>query len=181
MPIGSHRHRSSLVFLLAALVTGCGGERPADRAEEPAPPDPGTACLAATPLPVALAVQDFIMTADPAPQRFLQAAATDSALPPAAEAVVSAKGPLFYWTGDAAAQEAMRAKLEGDGPWINMLVVVREQRDEGTGTWTVRVGGHYIGGALHGTVSPGKRYTVSCVIGEPSAWTVTDAQLSGDA
>jgi alcohol dehydrogenase class IV len=34
-------------------------------------------------------------------------------------------------------------------------------------------------GALHGTQSPAKRYTVSCIIGETNAWQVTDAVLAG--
>jgi hypothetical protein len=175
--------RPLLAGALSAALLACGGapERQAASSEEPPPPDPATACLSATPTPVALAVTDFIGAAEPKPERFLTAATTDSALPQAAESVVSRKGPLFFWLPDPAMQAQMRAKLEGDGAWTNMLVVVREQTDHGDGTWTVRVGGRYIGGPSHGSESPEKSYTVSCLIGDPSAWKVTDAKLAGGA
>jgi hypothetical protein len=178
-----HRWQPLVAASLTAALVACGGapERQSAASDEPPPPDPATACLAATPTPVALAVTDFIGAAEPKPERFLTAATTDSALPQAAEAVVSRKGPLFFWLPDPAMQAQMRAKLEGDGPWTNMLVVVREQADRGDGTWTVRVGGRYVGGTLHGTESPEKAYTVSCIIGDPSAWKVTDATLAGGA
>jgi hypothetical protein len=144
-------------------------------------PDPATACIGTAPAPVAVAVQDFIGSADPRPERFLNAATTDSALPGPAEAVVARKGPMFYWLPDEASQQQMRAKLEGDGPWANMLVVVRGQQDGGDGTWTIRVGGTYIGGELHGTQSPEKRYTVTCILGDTNAWKVTDATIAGGA
>jgi hypothetical protein len=127
------------------------------------------------PTPVALAVRDFIAAADPVPQRFLTAATTDSALPRAAEAVVERKGPLFLWLPDPTAQAAMRTKLEGDGPWINMLVIVRGEARQADGSVEVRVGGHYVGGETDGRESPEMRFTVVCVPGEPSAWRVVDA------
>ncbi len=175
--------RPLAVGALTVALSGCGGapDRQAASADEPLPPDPATACLGAAPTPVALAVTDFIGAAEPKPERFLTAATTDSALPQAAEAVVSKEGPVFFWLPDPAMQAQMRAKLEGDGPWKNMLVVVREQSDHGDGTWTVRVGGRYVGGELHGTESPEKAYTVSCIIGDPSAWKVTNATLAGGA
>jgi len=167
-------------LLLATFLLACGGDqRAAKVALEEAPPDPATACVGSSPVPVALAVQDFIGSAEPTPERFLNAATTDSALPAAAEAVVSRKGPMFYWLPDETAQQQMQAKLERDGPWVNMLVVVRGQLDGGDGTWTIRVGGKYIGGPQHGTESPEKRYTVSCIIGDTNAWKVTDVVVAG--
>lgn len=174
------RHLAPLL-LVAALQACGGGERASRAAAEGAPPDPATACIGTAPVPVALAVQDFIGSAEPKPERFLNAAGTDSALPPAAESVVTRKGPMFYWLANDAAQQQMRTKLENDGPWVNMLVVVRSQEEAGDGTWTIRVGGTYIGGELHGTASPEKRYTVSCVIGDTNAWKVTDATVAGGA
>ena len=182
MPAFRSPARPTVAVLLATLLAACGGgERAANVPPEELPPDPATACIGTAPVPVALAVQDFIGSADPKPERFLNAASTDSALPAAAEAIVTRKGPTFYWLPNEAAQQQMRTKLEGDGPWVNMLVVVRSQQDGGDGTWTIRVGGKYIGGPLHGTESPEKRYTVSCIIGDTNAWKVTDAVLSGGA
>jgi hypothetical protein len=175
--------RLATALLVCTSLTACGGgaDRTAEVPPEELPPDPATACIGTAPAPVALAVQDFIGSAEPKPERFLNAATTDSALPGPAEAIVTRKGPTFYWLPDEASQQQMRAKLEGDGPWVNMLVVVRGQQDGGDGTWTIRVGGKYIGGELHGTESPEKRYTVSCIIGNPNAWKVTDATLAGGA
>jgi hypothetical protein len=180
MPAFCSPARRAVALLLCVSLGACGGaERTARASADDLPPDPATACLGMSPVPVALAVQDFIGSADPKPERFLNAASTDSALPPAAEAIVARKGPTFYWLADETAQQQMRAKREGDGPWVNMLVVVRGQQDGGDGTHTIVVGGQYIGGALHGTQSPAKRYTVSCIIGETNAWQVTDAVLAG--
>lgn len=173
------RHATALLWCTSLAACSGGADRTANVSTAELPPDPATACIGTAPAPVALAVQDFINSAEPKPERFLNAATTDSALPSPAEAIVTRKGPTFYWLPDEASQQKMRAKLEGDGPWVNMLVVVRGQDDGGDGTWSIRVGGKYIGGELHGTESPEKRYTVSCIIGDTSAWKVTDASLTG--
>jgi len=183
MPAFRSPVRHATALLLCSSLVACGGRADRGRSTpaEELPPDPATACIGSAPAPVALAVQDFINSAEPTPERFLNAATTDSALPGPAEAIVTRKGPTFYWLPDEAAQQQMRAKLERDGPWVNMLVVVRGQADGGDGTWIIRVGGTYIATALHGTASPEKRYTVSCIIGETNAWKVTDVSLAGGA
>jgi hypothetical protein len=182
MPAFRSPVRHAAALSLAISLPACGsGERTDRAAPEDLPPDPATACIGTSPVPVAIAVQDFIRSAEPTPERFLNAATTDSALPAAAEVVVSRKGPMFYWLPDETAQQQMQAKLERDGPWVNMLVVVRGQLDGGDGTWTIRVGGKYIGGPQHGTESPEKRYTVSCILGDTNAWKVTDVAVAGGA
>ena len=164
--------------LLCTLLLGCGGEGRPDSAADAPPADPAAACRSAAPGPVALAVRDFITAADPAPQRFLTAAATDSALPQSAQTVVERKGPVFIWPSDAATQAKMRTKLEGDGPWINMLVVVRGETPQPDGTVEVRVGGWYVGLDVDGRESPERRFTVECVAGDTPVWRVVNAASS---
>jgi hypothetical protein len=179
MPPSHARHHAGLPPLLLAALTACTGGDTLPRSAEPV--DPAAACRRVAPAPVALAVRDFITAAEPTPQRFLTAATTDSALPRTAEAVVERKGPLFLWLPDAAAQLAMRTKLEGDGPWVNMLVIVRGETVQPDGTVAVRVGGHYIGGEWHGRESPEVHFTIECQAGEPAAWRVIEAARSDGA
>ncbi len=163
-------HIAPLLALLAACGGGSGDANNASADAAPATLDPATACVEVRPLPVAIAVLDYITTAEPKPLRFLNAATTDSALPPAAEAVVQDKGPTFYWLPQEKNQLQIRAKLAGDGDWATMLVVVREDADNGDGTHTVRVGGSYIGKPHEALVSPEKRYTVRCQVDSVATW-----------
>ncbi len=169
---------------LLALLAACGGgsgdaAKAAALAEaEAVVLDPRTACVEVRPLPVARAVLDYITTAEPRPLRFLNAATTDSALPQAAEVVVQDKGPTFYWLPQENNQQQIREKLARDGDWATMLVVVREDADNGDGTHTVRVGGSYIGKPHEGLVSPEKRYTVRCQVDSVATW-VMDSSAGG--
>lgn len=131
----------------------------------------GVACVARGDSPVGIAVRDYIKNASPAPQRFLSAAGTDSAVPEDGFKVLQDKGPSFYYSSDTAAQRKMRAKLEGDGPYASMLVVYHGKRASATGdTVTVTLGGHYVGNATHGTVSPTREIVVAC---DSSGWKVS--------
>jgi hypothetical protein len=54
-----------------------------------------------------------------------------------------------------------------------MLVVYRGQTpaDGGKGV-DVRLGGHYVGGELHGKVSPTKRYSIRC---DSTGWRIASS------
>jgi hypothetical protein len=180
----------ALLLLLSSLgVAACGasGDKAgantaaADTAAAAVAPDPAQACLGLRPVPVAIAVADFIGTADPKPLRFLNAASTDSALPPAAEAVVQDKGPTFYWLSSEKNQQQIRDKLAGDGDWATLLVVIRENVDHGDGTHTIRVGGRYVGAPHDGKESPEKRYEIACQIDSVAHWAVTNGTMSDSA
>jgi hypothetical protein len=158
-----------MAALMLAAACGGGAEN-ADRASDVVVLDPATACTSLTPSPVAMAVLDYITTADPKPLRFLNAATTDSALPPAAEAVVKDKGPTFYWLPNEKNQQQIRDKLESGGEWPNMLVLVRELTDNGAGVTVVRVGGRYIGRPHDGRESPERRYTIRCQVDSVATW-----------
>lgn len=171
--MSASRSSSVLGALLAISLSACSGERSPGHIEETPVLDPTTACAEVRPLPVAMAVLDYITTAEPRPLRFLNAVTTDSALPAAAEVVVQDKGPTFYWLPQGNSQQQIREKLERAGQWPSMLVVVRENADNGDGTHTVRVGGTYIGKPLEGVVSPEKRYTLRCIVADSTAsWTM---------
>lgn len=157
--------------MLVTIAAACGGGAAnSDRAAQDVALDPATACNLLTPSPVAIAVLDYITTADPKPLRFLNAATTDSALPPAAEAVVKEKGPTFYWLPNEKNQQQIRDKLESGGEWPNMLVLVRELSDNGAGTTVVRIGGRYVGKPHEGRESPERRYTIRCQADSVATW-----------
>lgn len=184
------RPRFAVILLaLTALAAACGGaasdsesgdaDAPDATAEEPVVLDPAVACRELRPAPVAMAVKDYIDSADPEPLRFLNAVSTDSALPPAAEIVVQEKGPTFYWLDSEKNQQQIREKLENGGVWPNMLVLVRQNDDQGDGTHVIRVGGRYIGAPHEGLESPEKRYTVQCQVDSVAVWAITDIAEAG--
>ncbi len=162
-----------------SLAVACGGSQDNASASGSAVTlNPATACAISTPGPVTLAVRDFITTAEPRPLRFLNAVATDSALPEAAAALVQDKGPTFYWLSDEKSQQQIRSKLATGGDWPTMLVLLREHTDHGDGTHTVRIGGRYVERPNDGEVSPEKRYTVSCQTDSTAVWAITSGASS---
>ena len=159
--------------VLLALTIACGGNT--DRAgdsgtangksvgKEQAASATGPSCTNADTTPVSLAVRDFVTKADPAPQRYLSAAGTDSAVPEDGFKVLQDKGPTYYYSSDSVAQRKIREKLADVGPFASMLVVYKGQTaTEGGRAIDVRLGGHYVGGALDGKTSTTKRYSIRC-------------------
>lgn len=142
--------------------------------------DPALACRDISPSAAQIAVLDYITTAEPKPLRFLNAVATDSALPDDVALVVQDKGPTFYWLQDEKNQQQIRDKLAGDGSWATMLVLVRENTDHGDGTYTMRIGGRYVGAPNDGAVSPEKQYRLRCQVdGTTAAWAMDSTAGSG--
>ncbi len=129
------------------------------------------ACTGRASTAIGVAVREFIKTSTPAPQRFLMAAGTDSALPAAGFSALQDKGPSFYYSSDTVAQRKMREKLANDGPYASMLVVYhgKTETDDGN-TVSVNLGGHFIGGAQEGKVEPTRQIVVVC---DSSGWNVT--------
>jgi hypothetical protein len=170
--------RSRPVALAAAalLLAACGGGGAAgDRAAaETGEADLAAACDAARPGTIAVAVADYIANVEPRPLRFLNAAASDSALPEEALKVLQDKGPTFYWLDGEKQQQQILDKLAGDGDWATLLVVLRgEERDE-PGHAFVTLGGEFKGGKLAGTVVPERRIELRCTA-DSAAWTVVPA------
>lgn len=130
-------------------------------------------CVAADSTPMTLAVLDYITTADPRPQRFLSPTGTDSAVTEDGFRVLQDKGPTFFYTGSEEALKKLRDKLEYDGPYASMLVVLRDHEKGADGTTeTVTLAGHYVANQWHGTVSPPRTYSFRC---DSSRWVRTDA------
>ena len=129
-------------------------------------------CAAADSTPMTLAVLDYITTATPMPQRFLSPSGTDSAVTDDGFKVLQDKGPTFFYTGSEPALKKLRDKLEYDGPYASMLVVMRDHEKAADGTTeSVTLAGHYIANADHGKVSPPKSYSFRC---DSSRWVRTD-------
>jgi hypothetical protein len=164
-------HRLCL-FGAVALLVACGGENTSRT-------DTGNmqavaSCASADSSAVRKAVLDYIMTAEPRPQRFLSAAGTDSAMQGDGMAVLQDKGPTFFYAGNEAALKKLREKLDNDGPYASMLVVMKGHEPSSDGlTETVTIAGHYIAGDLHGRVSPPRTFRFRCEAGE---WVRVDQQ-----
>lgn len=164
------------------LATACGGAGDSGSSQgNAAQLNAASACNALTETPAQLAVLDFIAAADPKPWRFLTAVSTDSALSESAFDVVQKKGPTFYWLTDQKSQQQIRDKLVRDGDWATMLVLMRENSDNGNGTHTLRVGGRYVGAPHEGVESPEKRYTVQCQIDSVATWVMTNESGGSDS
>ena len=155
--------RSAATLLLALASAACGGEGDRSAASSGKEQAAAPSCSQADTTPVALAVREFIAKAEPTPQRFLNAAGTDSSLPDDGFKVLQDKGPTYYYTGDSAARATVRARLADVGPYTSLLVVYRGKTEsEGGNAVDVRLAGHYVGGDHEGKSLPTKRYGVRC-------------------
>lgn len=157
--MSDHRKRSTgRALALVALVStlACGGDQ---RASKPA------ATGRCGPLPddaVGVAVAEYVKQASPTPQRFLFAAATDSALPDAAVTALQNKGPTFFYPPDSTQQARVRAQLAAVGGYATLLVVRRPAAAPGDTQAVVRLGGHYVGGEQDGMGAASRRITFRC-------------------
>ena len=129
-------------------------------------------CAATESTTVALAVLDFITTAEPRPQRFLHASGTDSAVTEAGLGILQDKGPTFFYVGSEDAKKKLRDKLEYDGPYPSMLVVMKEHAiAPDSMSETVTLAGHYVANADHGKLSGPRTFSFRC---DSSRWIRTD-------
>ena len=161
---------SSLAAALAcAGLVGCGG----GGTDKSAPRTPRealirAACQGGDDKVLRMAVTEYVKQAKPKPQRFLNAAGTDSALPPVAVEVLQGKGPTYYFSGGAEAQA--RAMLHEKGDYTTLLVVPRPGA-KAERSATVRLGGHYVGGEEDGQEAGDRTYTFSC---DSAGWRMTN-------
>ncbi len=173
--------RCAVPSALLLLTAACGGSADSGKSGGDAGQlDAAVACNTLSPTPDQMAVLDFISTAEPKPWRFLTAVSTDSALSEPAFEVVQKKGPTFYWLTDEKSQTQIRDKLARDGDWATMLVLMRENSDDGEGTHTLRIGGRYVGAPHEALESPEKRYSVQCKVDSVATWVMTDGSGSSD-
>jgi hypothetical protein len=163
------RVRAAAVALAAGGVAGCGGGAGADDA--PRTPRAAlirAACRGGEEKVLRMAVAEYVRQAKPKPQRFLNAAGTDSALPAAAVSVLQDKGPTYYFSGGAEAQA--RAMLHEKGDYTTLLLVPRKGRVAERSA-TVRLAGHYVGGEEDGRPAGERRYAFAC---DSAGWRMTD-------
>jgi hypothetical protein len=147
---------------IVSALAACGGtsEKAAAEAKTVAT---GPNCTSRDTTAVAVAVRDYITNARPTPQRFLNAAGTDSALPDDGFKVLQDKGPTYFYTSDPKGQAQVRERLEYSGPYASMLVVYRGKTEADNGNMvTVTLGGHYVGGEHDGKVADNRSIAVRC-------------------
>ncbi len=155
------------VVVLALALAACGGEsQPRSGGDEVPLAAAGSGCEQADSSVATLAVLDYITTAVPFPQRFLHAIGTDSALPDDGLKVLQAKGPTFYYAGSDAAKAKLRDKLENDGPFATLLVVMRSQDHSADGQReAITLAGHYVSNKDHGKELEPRTYQYRCTEG----------------
>jgi hypothetical protein len=144
---------------LALLSAGCATERQGDAAAAESAgyceQTPGSDVYAE-------AFDQYMVGLSPTPRRFLSAAGTDSALPEAVFQGVQAKGPSYFYPGDELGRSQVLAKLRSVGDWPTLLVVYRGNQPQSDSTISVRLAGHYVGGADDGTPAPAKDLIFAC-------------------
>jgi len=144
------------------------GRRPPARTAAAA----GLRCPSAEQAVVGPAVLAYVTAQSrPAPQRFLYAAGTDSALPDPGVVALQDKGPTYMYPANPAQQAVVRAKLAKVGPWASLLVSYHGLRLATDSTHAVvRLGGRFVGGRDDGTVAPDRSVSFTC---ESGAWRLT--------
>lgn len=171
---------SRLCVLSLAVLAACGGDPAARRGDSAAAAlAAGPTCVSRDTTAVGLAVLDYITTASPHPQRYLSAAGTDSAVPEDGFKMLQNKGPTYFYSSDAKAQQQIKEKLASVGPYASLLVVYHGKTEADNGnTVTVTLGGHYVGGEHDGKPSPTRQITVRC---DSTSWRVPDALKAPNA
>jgi hypothetical protein len=167
----------ALGTLLVFMMTACDGSKSAGDAagNKAAKASDASGCAPKIGVnPGALAVSDYIKTADPKPMRFLTAAGTDSAISDEGMPSLQDKGPTYFYAGKETQKAKVRAKLEEAGPFTALLVVMRADRKNADGTRTITLGGHFVTGQYDGKETPVSTYTFSC---DSSGWKQASKQV----
>jgi hypothetical protein len=117
------------------------------------------------------AVVAYAKSSGPFAQRFLSAAAGDSALPEVGVEALQDRGPTWLFPADSAGRTKVRNRLN-DGVANTLLVYWHGFQEEGDSAMTIRLGGRYIGGEHEGTVAPSKVYRFTC---PDDRWVLADS------
>ena len=153
-----------------AAVAACGGGAATDKNAPRTPREAliRAACHGGDDKVLRMAVTAYLKQAKPKPERFLNAAGTDSALPPVAVEVLQDKGPTYYFPGGGETQA--RRMLHEKGDFTTLLVVPRPG-SKAERSATVRLGGHFVGGAEDGRPAGERTFTFSC---DSAGWRMTN-------
>lgn len=117
------------------------------------------------------AVVAYAKSSNPFAQRFLSAAAGDSALPEVGLAALQDRGPTWLFPADSAGRSKVRDRLN-DGVANTLLVYWHGFQQEGDTAMAIRLSGRYIGGEHEGTVAPSKVYRFTC---PDDRWVLADS------
>lgn len=154
----------AVVVAAVLMLTACsGGEGKKTNAE--------VACRQSKDSATWRAVVAYTKSAQPYAQRFLSAAAGDSALPEVGVEALQDRGPTWLFPSDSAGRTKVRDRLN-DGVANTMLVFWHGIQQEGDTAVTIRLNGRYVGGEHEGTVAPSKVYRFKC---PDDKWVLTDS------
>lgn len=120
------------------------------------------------------AVVAFAKTASPVAHRYLYAARTDSALPESASWGLQGRTTFHTWLPDTANMRKMRAYLNEQKGYVNLLIAYHGQKKLPDGRLAMEFSGTYIAGKNDGEKVPRKSVIFSCaaptdrfIVGEP--------------
>ena len=123
-----------------ALLVACGDGGGARKSVSAS----GGRCGAPTDSTVARAVTEFVKQVTPTPQRFLAAAASDSAIPDAARAALQDRGPTYLYPPDSALRAKVVQKLISVGDYTALAVVYYGTERPADSAAIIRLGGHFV-------------------------------------
>jgi len=167
--------RCAVVVAVGVAAAACGGGHDARSASSGG--RGALACRANLDDAVGLAVTHYVKAAKPKPQRFLIAAGTDSALGDAGLTALQDKGPTYLFPGDPALQKQVLEQLKEKGDYTTLLVV-RKAADAKSGSASVSLAGHYIGGDDQGKEAGPRSYRFAC---DTAGWHLKDSTAEHSA
>ena len=112
-------------------------------------------------------VRDYLLSADPTPQRFLYVPGTDSAPPDAGVLALQDKGPTYMYPPSGDQQNVVKTKLTSIGDYASLLVAYHGFQRKDAQHATIRLSGTYISGKLDGKTIPPEDFPISC---DSSGW-----------
>ena len=107
-------------------------------------------------------IRDYLMSAEPTPQRFLYVAGTDSAPPDAGILALQDKGPTYMYPPSGDQQQVVKTKLTSIGDYASLLVAYHGFQRKDPQHATIRLSGTYISGKADGKTIPVQDYPLAC-------------------
>jgi hypothetical protein len=107
-------------------------------------------------------IRDFVMSADPTPQRFLYVPGTDSAPPEPGVLALQDKGPTYMYPPSGDQQAIVKTKLLSIGDYATLLVAYHGFKRVDPMHATIRLSGVYVTGKQDGKTIPVSDVAITC-------------------
>jgi hypothetical protein len=112
-------------------------------------------------------IRDYIMSADPTPQRFLYVPGTDTTPPEPGVLALQDKGPTYMYPPSGDQQNIVKTKLTSIGDYASLLVAYHGFQRKDAMHAVIKLSGTYISGKNDGHTLPLADYQMEC---DSSGW-----------